>query len=183
MNLTQDQQLPSGIMSNLKINNSRFSNNVAGYKGGGAILSQPGCMLYVSKTVFKANKAIASGGAFFGTGTSASFYNCSFTDNFAFKGGALAAANSTVKLFTSNFTNNSATEGGTFATGGNFLLDHCMMSNNTAHGNGGVGYIEENIQIKITRSVFRFNSATHAGGVYWLRKAIANITNSAFVSN
>ena len=37
--------------------------------------------------------------------------------------------------------------------------------------------------MKITRSVFRFNSATHAGGVLWLRKAIANITNSFFLSN
>ena len=166
-----------------KINNCRFSNNVASYKGGGAILSQSGCMVYVTKTVFKANKAIDSGGAFFGVGTSASFFNCSFTDNFAFKGGALAAANSNVELFTSNFTNNSATEGGTFAIGGNLLLDHCIMSNNTAHGNGGVGYIEENSQMKITRSVFRFNSATHAGGVLWLRKAIANITNSFFLSN
>ena len=119
----------------------------------------------------------------FGVGTSASFYNCSFTDNFAFKGGALAAANSNVELFTSNLTNNSAAEGGTFAIGGNLLLDHCMMSNNTAHGNGGVGYIEESCQMKITRSVFRFNSATHAGGVFWLRKAIANIKNSFFLSN
>ena len=167
----------------LIIKNSRFSNNIASYKGGGAILSEPGCMLYVTKTVFKGNKAVASGGVFFGVGTSASFYNCSFTDNFAFKGGALAAANSNVELFTSNLTNNSATEGGTFAIGGNLFLDHCIMSHNTAHGNGGVGYIEESCQMKITRSVFRFNSATHAGGVFWLRKAIANITNSFFLSN
>ena len=166
-----------------KINNSRFSNNLASYKGGGAILSKAGCILYVTKTVFKANKAIDSGGAFFGLGTSASFYNCSFTDNFAFKGGALATTNSKVELFTSNFTNNSATEGGVFATGGNLLLVGCIMSNNTAHGNGGVGYIEENYQMNIMKSVFWFNSATHAGGVFWLRKAIVNITDSFFAIN
>ena len=146
-------------------------------------MSKAGCILHVTKTVFKANKAIASGGAFFGIGTSASFYNCSFTDNFAFMGGALATTNSKVELFTSNFTNNSATEGGVFATGGNLLLVGCIMSNSTAHGNGGVGYIEENYQMNIMKSVFWFNSATHAGGVFWLRKAIVNITDSFFAIN
>ena len=166
-----------------KINNSRFSNNLASYKGGGAILSKAGCILHVTKTVFKGNKAIGSGGAFSGLETTTFFHNCSFTNNFAFKGGALAASTSQIELFTSNFTNNSATEGGVFATGGNLLLDHCIMSNNTAHENGGVGYIEENYQMNIMKSVFWFNSATHAGGVFWLRKAIANITDSFFAIN
>ena len=166
----------------LKIINCRFFNNLASYRGG-AILSKAGCILHVTKTVFKANKAIASGGAFFGLETSASFHNCLFTDNFAFKGGAVAAMISNIKLFTSNFTNNSATEGGVFETGGNLLLVHCIMSNNKAHGNGGVGCIEENYQMNITRSIFWFNSATHAGGVFWLRKGIVNITDSFFAFN
>ena len=166
-----------------KIYNSSFYDNLASYKGGGAILSKAGCILYVTKSLFKANKAISSGGVFFGVGISSFFHNCPCSDNFAFKGGVLATTNSNVELFTSNFTNNSATEGGVFATDGNLLLDHCIISNNTAHGNGGVGYIEENSQMIITRSIFRFNSATHAGGVLWLKKAIANITNSVFVSN
>ena len=163
-----------------KIYISSFFDNLASYKGGGAIVSKAGCILHVTKTLFKANKAIGSGGVFFGEGILSFFHNCSFIDNFAFKGGVLAAANSNVELFTSNFMNNSATEGG---TDGSLLLDHCRFSNNTAYGNGGVGYIEENSQIKITRNVFRFNSATHAGGVLWLRKAVVNITDSVFVSN
>ena len=162
---------------NLQIINSRFSDNLSSFKGG-AIFSGSGCILNVTKTIFERNKAVASGGAFYGLETFASFRNCSFTDNFSFKGGALAATDSYVELFISNLTKNSATEGGAFATNGNLLIFHCAMNNNTAHGNGGVGYIEENSNINITDSVFRANVAVHAGGVLRLRKSIINITNS-----
>ena len=162
-----------------QIYNSTFANNRASYKGGGGvILNEPGCKLLVTKTVFKGNKAISSGGAFSSFGASASFHNCLFTDNFAFKGGALSATSSNVELFASNFTKNSATEGDAFSTSGNVLLIYCTMSNNTAQGNGGVGYIEENSQINITTSSFWFDSATYTGGVLWVRKSIVAITNS-----
>ena len=166
----------------LQINNSRFSDNLSSFKGG-AIVSGLDCILNVIKTIFHGNKATDSGGGFSGSSTSACFHNCSFTDNSAFKGGALAATDSDIELFTSDFTENTATEGGAFATNGNMILVQCIMSNNTAHGNGGVGYIEENSNINITTSVIRSNSAVHAGGVLWVRKGIVAITHSSIAQN
>ena len=165
-----------------QINNSRFSNNLSSLKGG-AILSKSSCKLHVTKTLFKANKAIYGGGSFFGLRSFASFGNCSFTDNVSFKGGALAADDSNVELLFTNFTKNNATEGGAFATNGNLLIFHCIMNNNTAHGHGGAGYIEENSQINITTSNFWFDSALNAGGVLWVRESIVTITNSYITFN
>ena len=165
-----------------QINNSTFSNNLSNHNRGGAIWSK-NCKLHVTKAVFKANKALDSGGAFFGWGTYASFHNCIFTDNSAFRGGAVGADHSNIELFATDFTKNSATEGGAFATSGNLLLVHCILNNNTAHVKGGVGYRKENSNINITTSVFRSNSAVHAGGALWLRKSIVNITNSLIAFN
>ena len=165
-----------------QINNSQFSDNFSKQNGGGAIWSI-NCKLHVTKAVFEENKALGSGGAFFGWGTYASFHYWSFTDNYAFKGGALSASHSNIELFSTNFTKNSATTGGAFATSGNVLFVQCIMNNNTAHGNGGVGYIEENGNINITTSVFRANSAVHAGGALWLKKSVVIIENSSIAFN
>ena len=154
----------------LNIIHSRLFNNSVCYKGG-AIHSGFGNVINVSDTVFRGNKASASGGSFFGCSkTNVSFYNCLFTDNSAFKGGALTGANSNVQFIDCNFTRNSATNGGIFTTSGNLLLVHCMINNNTADGDGGVGYLEENSNINVNTSVFRANSALGSGGIFWIRR-------------
>ena len=86
----------------LHILNSRFFNNSMTHNGG-AIHSGFGNVLNVTYTIFSGNKAISSGGSFFGCAkTNASFFHCSFTDNSAFKGGAVTAIN--VQFVTCNFT-------------------------------------------------------------------------------
>ena len=167
----------------LHILNSRFLNNSVRFKGG-AIHSGFGNVISVSDTVFRGNKASASGGSFFGCSkTNVSFYNCLFTDNSAFKGGSLTGASSNVQFIDCNFTRNSATNGGIFATSGNLLLVHCLMKNNTADGDGGVGYLEENSNITVMASVFKANSAVGYGGVFWIRKGNVSIMDTSIVHN
>ena len=69
------------------------------------------------------------------------------------------------------------------ATNGNLILVKCIMNNNTVHGNGGVGYLEENSDSNVKTSVFRANSALNAGGVLWARKGIVIIKNSSIAFN
>ena len=115
--------------------------------------------------------------------TIGSFCNCTFTDNSASKGGALTAVASNIQFITCYFIGNSATNGGVFSISGNLLLKNCVVTNNTAHGDGGVGYLKENSNINITSSIFRKNSAAGSGGVFMIRNSTANIWNSSFVSN
>ena len=110
-------------------------------------------------------------------------YNCSFNDNFAFKGGALEVINSGVRLIACKFTRNIATNGGVFSISGKLFVTDCIMNNNTANGDGGVGYLQENSQINIISSTFKANTALHDGGVLWIRKGNANVWNSSFVQN
>ena len=113
----------------------------------------------------------------------ASFCNCSFTDNSASKGGALSAVASNIEFIACNFIGNSATNGGVFSISGNLFLKNCVVTNNTAHGDGGVGYLEEHSKINITTSIFRKNSALGSGGVFRIRNITAIVWNSSFVSN
>ena len=112
-----------------------------------------------------------------------SFYNCSFTGNTAFQGGVMFIDNSDIRLIACNFTRNSATNGGVFQVSGHLFMAHCVMNNNTATGDGGVGYLEDNSQIYITASVFRANSAGNDGGVLQIIKSTVSVRNSSFLQN
>ena len=113
----------------------------------------------------------------------ASFCNCSFNDNSALKGGALAVFNSGVQLISCNFTGNSATNGGVFFIHGNLALKNCVLTNNSANGDGGVGYLKEHSNINTTMSIFNKNSALGLGGVFRIRNSTAIVWNSSFVNN
>ena len=62
-------------------------------------------------------------------------------------------------------------------------MAHCVMNNNTATGDGGVGYLEDNSQIYITASVFRANSAGNDGGVLRIIRSTVSVRNSSFFQN
>ena len=137
----------------------------------------------VTNTLFNYNSAHNGGVLFAEILSHVSFYNCSFTGNTAYEGGVLFVDNSDVSLIGSNFTGNSATNGGVFQISGYLFISHCMMNNTRANGDGGVGYIDENSQINITKSIFRANSALNNGGVFWIRKSTVTICNSSFKQN
>ena len=140
----------------MQIDHCVFSNNLAW------ALSVASSSVNVTDSVFCQN---TGGTILVQESSNVSFTNCSFTDNIAFKGGALKVINSNIEVISSNFTRNSATSGGVFSITGNLLIIDCMMNNNTANVDGGVGYLEDNSQINITNSTFNSNSAIGSGGV------------------
>ena len=158
------------------IRDCRFFNNVSP-------LVSYASPVNVTNTVFDYNFGYDGGVLMAGESSNVSFYNCSFTDNTAFQGGVLFADNSDIHLIASNFTGNNATNGGVFKVSGYIFIAYCIMNNNTAKGDGGVGYLDENSQINVIRSIFRANSAFNDGGVLWIRKSTASVWNSSFLQN
>ena len=76
----------------------------------------------------------------------------SFTGNRASQGGVMYMDNSDIRLIACNFTRNNATNGGVFQVTGYLFIAHCIMNNNTADGDGGVGYVEQNSHIKLSQA-------------------------------
>ena len=159
------------------ISDCRFFNNWA------PLTVSSASSLNVTNTVFSYNAGHNGGVLYAEILSYVSFYNCSFADNTAFEGGAVFIDNSNVHLIASNFTGNNANNGGVFHMSGYLFIAHCIMNNNTAYGDGGVGYLDENSQINITRSIFKKNSALNVGGVLQIRKSTVIIWNSSFVQN
>ena len=161
----------------IHIYNSEFFKNPEG-----AVVASASCVINVTDTVFNHNTG-NRGGSFYVMTSDVSFYNCSFMGNSAFKGGVLFAVDSNIQLIASNLTGNSAINGGVFAISGNLLAVYCIMNNNTAKLDGGVGYLDENSHINITISAFRANSALGNGGVLRIGKSNASVWNSSFEYN
>ena len=131
--------------ASLQIDSCRFAENSA-YFAGGAIAGSHS-VANVIGTIFNHNNA-RMGAAPYVDESDVFLRNCSFTDNLAsLKGGALMISKSNVKLFSSNFSRNIATNGGVLTGNGNVFATHCLMNNNTAKGDGGVGYFTENSEI------------------------------------
>ena len=184
-------------MGQVTIFDSSFVNNTGpaiSIKGSGSlqmdhctVLNNSGVPVFVSSSSINVTNVKFShntkGVLLIQESSEAFFCNCSFNDNSALKGGALIVVNSGVKLIACNFTGNSATNGGVFFIRGNLFLKNCIVINNTAHGDGGVGYLVEHSRINITTSIFRKNSAPGLGGVFWIRNSTAIVSNSSFVNN
>ena len=204
----------------LEINNCTFFNNSAPQYGG-AILCEHHCVLKITNTTFDQNRAVQSGGAVsVGTGarTSQCTYNmlsnltavnCSFTNNIAYDGGAMTVFYSVFNISDSNFSNNIATDGGVVVLFGTIVMTNCRMSNNTAHGNGGVVHTTNGTlfmsncrvfdntanmgggviassggsKIIITTSIFKTNTALGYGGVFSVYGGTTLLRNSWFVKN
>ena len=158
----------------LRIDHCIFYNNLAG------VLLAASSSVHVTKSVFCQN---TEGTISVQESSNIFITNCSFTDNSAFKGGALKASNSNIKVISSKFIGNSATSGGVFALKGNLLVIDCIMNNNTATADGGVGYLEDRSQISIINSTFNSNLAVGSGGVLWLKNSNASVQNSSFIGN
>ena len=160
----------------LHINNCRFLNN-------SSPLVVTDSIVKVTNTEFYYNTGHNGGVLYAEQSSNVSFYKCSFSDNTANEGGVLFTDNADIHVIASNFTRNSATNGGVFQISGYLFMAHCMMANNTAELDGGVGYVEENSKVNITTNIFRSNSGFNDGGVLPVRKSIVNVWNSSFIQN
>ena len=141
------------------------------------------CNVTISRTTFSNNTVQGNGGVIGIEKSNASFYNCLFNNNFGHKGGALSSKNSIVQFKDCTFSQNHALNGGVFATNDNIFMENCLVWNNSAGGDGGVAYLEQNSRVNIISSEFSGNSAGGSGGVIWMRNAFGYIQKSSFSDN
>ena len=167
--------------SDIRLISSNFTGNNA---TNGRVFKISG-HLFIAHCIINNNKANGDGGVGYLEETSQINISTSiFRANSAFNnGGVLFTHNSDIRLISSNFTGNNATNGGVFKISGHLFIAHCIMNNNKANGDGGVGYLEETSQINISTSIFRANSAFNNGGVLWIKRSTVNVWNSSFVHN
>ncbi|MEA3439956.1 MAG: hypothetical protein U9R58_06710 [Chloroflexota bacterium] len=121
-----------------------------------------------------------TGGDYTGLGNppGASNMKCRSTDSC---GGGLFVNNSTVNL--SNLTITGNTAGSVDSEGGGMYLwsartttiDSVDVSNNTAHGGGGIAVTNQDWPMTIRNSKFNNNTASHSGGGMYFRSNIENL--------
>lgn len=188
----------------VKIEGCRFSSNKVVFEDGGAIVFT-GSKLVLKSSIFYKNRAYEDGGAIDSFSlTKKKIYiqiiKCTFNRNTAYKGGgAIWMGLKTVYSMKNNkFTNNRATIGGAiYCQDGIVKIYKCLFTSNKAkkvtswkvkakrggvlHHSGGAILIQKK-NVKITKSVFKKNSADYGGSLFFLGGKL-KIKYNTFLSN
>lgn len=104
-----------------------------------------------------------------------------FTGNSAENGGAIYVAGGTVEISGASFNECTATNGGAVAIYGGYVTIGAEFDGCTAT-NGGALYIENALDITVTKAYFNSCSATNGGAIYSVATAIT-VSNSTFTGN
>ena len=187
---------------NMKILNSKFTNNTAKTRGG-AVSSGKNTEVYnsifennyvltyggaistgenskVEKSAFINNTAETSGGAInVKQDKNITITDSQFIDNSATNEGGAVKAGST-SIINSNFTNNKAKYGGSVYLGANSKVENSIFNKNTASNNGGAISMGTNSEVK--NSIFNENTAGNNGGAVYSINGL-NISDSKFNNN
>jgi hypothetical protein len=133
-----------GTTTTLYLNNCLIDGNVATTgSAGGLYLSASNGVCQARNTIFNSNTAYSSGGATFLGGTiSASFINCTFSNNQAVaggSGGAIYSSSAIPVIYSCTFSGNMATggQGGAIRIGG-ANITNCTFYTNTALNGGAI---------------------------------------------
>ena len=110
-------------------------------------------------------------------------YHSTFTNNTNLSettGGGGALYTNDVAIYYSKFFNNYSTNNGgaIYTQGGNDIISHCLIKNNTADNLGGGIYGATSL--KIYNSEISYNTADNGGGIY---ATSSSIVNSTIVNN
>ncbi len=167
------------------ISNSSFQNNFAGY--GGAIYCV-GSELIVQNSVFSDNIAAFSGGAIFADNCElVTIESSNFNNNLALQGGALYISGSSPELYENEFTANTTRIGQDSAGGALYLNvnSSSILNNifdlNSCSGKGGAIFLEGDSGLShyITKNRFRANAANSDGGTLYIHQnSNLNIINN-----
>lgn len=133
----------AGSSTTLYLNNCTVQTNAApGGSAGGLYLSANNGVCQARNTAFRSNTAASSGGAVFLGGTiTASFINCTFSNNQAQgsgSGGAINSSSAIPTIYNCTFSGNSAgNQGGAIRIGG-ANITNCTFFENTAVNGGAI---------------------------------------------
>ena len=169
--------LGSGTASDITVENSEFTGNIADGSGGAVY----GNVTAMTGSSFTSNTAAQNGGAYYGSGTAISA--TSFANNSAAQGGAVFGNGLTISG--GIFTENEASDRGgavisTSATEVLTIKDNSVFKDNKAVVRGGavLGY-----KIDVSDSSFEGNRATGGEGGAIYAHSDLNVENSEFTGN
>ncbi|TKC63648.1 DUF1565 domain-containing protein [Pedobacter hiemivivus] len=199
----QNNQLLEGTAYGAAIFNSgpltltevKFENNIISNGYGGAIYSNSGAIIDISKTEFIGNRASTGGAIFLANGTT-TFTDVQFKNNTtAGTGGALYAAGvvninrgafinntsvqygaaifsaSTLKIDNTIFSRNSVTSAAAYYGGAIFLNSGNALINNTSFSNNSIGYNKGTATLSYGGAVYRSGgTATINNSIFWGNK-------------
>ena len=187
----------------LTINNSTFSNNIAGSGGvnyGGGIYNTG--TLNVNNSTFTNNSSGTDGGGIYSNSGSTTITNSTFSANSGNTStvsnyGTMTVSNSTISnnsssgLFNegnmtvndSTISNNSYLAGSGIFNEGNLIVNNSTISGNSATENGGGVWNYRLGKINITNSTISGNSAGYAGGGIYNKSPDFNLVNTTVTNN
>ncbi|SMD11561.1 choice-of-anchor Q domain-containing protein [Pedobacter nyackensis] len=179
----------------LMLNEVKFENNLISNGQGGAIYSNSGAIVDISKTEFTGNKATTGGAVFLANGTTTftdvQFKNntststagamyaagvvninrVSFISNSSLQHGAALWSASTLKIDNSIFSRNSVTSTAGYYGGAIFLSSGNALINNTSFSNNSIGYNKGTATLSYGGAVYRSTgTATINNSIFWGNK-------------
>ena len=169
---------------------SHFTNNQAGYYGGGAIAALSYGTLLIDGCEFTTNQAGYYGGAIC-TWAPSVISHSTFTNNTAtYWGGAICNLSGAIQIASSEFEGNRATSGlgGALYNSVAATVLQCTFRSNQAAGNGGAIYtIEDDSPLSIAQCLFEQNAAgtggSGSGGAIWTSQRRVEIAASIVRQN
>lgn len=188
----------------VKIDKCTFKNNKACFEDGGCIIFN-GKKLVISNSEFYNNRAYEDGGVMDSFSltkqkTHITITGCTFKGNTAYKGGGVfwIGVKTVYTMKNNKFINNKASIGGVFYNeDGNVKITNCLFQSNKAkkvtswtvktkaggklsHCGGAI--MIEKKSVTISKSVFKKNSASYGGAIYYLNGKL-KLKGNTFSSN
>lgn len=167
-----------------KLNNCSFTNNSADAEGGGAYVGAGGNASF-SNCLFSSNNAFKGGALAINTTSVITVADCQFVSNTAIqKGGALYDSITLTAISNSTFTGNNAPTGGAILNyQSSPTITNSSFKGNTASLFGGAIHNTNSGTTSIINCLIAGNTAPSGAGISTVTGTTANITNSTIVSN
>ena len=127
------------------------------------------------------------GGAIWASGDNVSVAGCIFDGNIAnTRGGAIFVANANLSIDASGLWNSGtgSTGGAILFSAGDLSITRSLIMDNASQFGGGLSALSPRVNVTISDTTFRNNSADHTGGGIWASTATSfKVSRSAFVDN
>ena len=127
------------------------------------------------------------GGAIWATGDHVVVNGCIFDGNIAnTRGGAIFTASANLTINGSGIWNSEtgSTGGAILFSAGDLVITHSLIADNASQFGGGLSALSPRVNVTISDTTFRDNSADHTGGGIWASTATSfKVSRSAFVGN
>ncbi|HEY6892745.1 MAG TPA: choice-of-anchor Q domain-containing protein [Rhodanobacteraceae bacterium] len=127
------------------------------------------------------------GGAIWASGDNVAVAGCIFDSNIAnTRGGAIFVANANLSIDASGIWNSQtgSTGGAILFSAGDLSITRSLIMDNASEFGGGLSALSPRVNVTISDTTFRNNTADHTGGGIWASTASSfKVSRSAFVDN